>query len=70
MCHFDVKLFRKLLTKLLLTKSFRTQGDAIAQLIRLRLPYCGHRFESQADHLCFNSQILDNIVCTFRKGRK
>ena len=43
-------------------------GAAIAQWIRLRLPYCGPGFESQAHQLCFNSQIL-YYICRFIEKR-
>ena len=43
-------------------------GAAIAQWIRLRLPYCGPGFESQAHQLCFNSQIL-YYICRYIEKR-
>ena len=40
-------------------------GAAIAQWIRLRLPSCCNRFESQAHHLCFHQFIeLCNVEKT------
>ena len=38
-------------------KMFKKLSAAIAQRIRLRLPFCCPGFESQAHHLCFHKFI-------------
>ena len=43
---------------------------AIAQWIRLRLPFASPGFESQAHHLRFYSQILCYIRLCIEKRRK
>ena len=45
--------------QLLLNNYLPTMVAAIAPWFRLRLPYCGPGFESQALHLCFFQFLID-----------